>query len=214
MGLRNPNLAFWRDCTMTERFRFSILAVAVVLLVSTAGETYAQSGTRQTAAPKRSVNTQNSLRQITGRANASRFGSSQFRNQVTNRTVPQYGYSNINRNLTNRLRQKPRPTKPFSGVTRGSSTTPYLGLSRPFGGVSDIYDVRRQANQRKLFQQQQRSNENQQRQNVALQSQLNQLAAQGPYSIQGSTTLAPTGHAAVFMNEGGYRMNLGGFYPR
>jgi len=197
----------------TKRFRFLILAITSVLLASATGEVYAQSDARQ----QQSLYTRNQLNQVTARSTVSRYGANQLRNQVTNRTIPQYAYSNASRNLNRNLRRatpSARPTKPFSGIVRSPSTTPYLGLSRPFGGVSDIYDVRRQASQQRLFQQQQRANERQQRQNVALQNQLNQLAAEGPYNVQGSETLTPTGHSAVFMNDGGYRMNYGGFFPQ
>ncbi len=146
---------------MTERFRFLTLAMASFLLASMAVETHAQPGTRG-AAQQRSAFTQNQLNQITSRSNASRFSASRFRNQTVNRTVPRYNYSTANRSLSNRLN---RPTKPFSGTVRGPSTTPYLGLSRPFGGVSDIYDVRRRASQQRVFQQQQRTNDRQRSQN-------------------------------------------------
>jgi hypothetical protein len=51
---------------------------------------------------------------------------------------------------------------------------------------------------------QQKVNQQMQAQNQRMQRQLSSIFAQAPYDPQGSEMRAPTGHAAVFMNYGGY----------
>ncbi|MBX3426316.1 MAG: hypothetical protein KF688_11605 [Pirellulales bacterium] len=93
-----------------------------------------------------------------------------------------------------------RPTvKPFSGANNSPSVTPYLSLSSPFSSTATNYytQVRPQIDQQRAIQQQQA-------QNARFQHQLNSMAARPPFETSGSSTLAPTGHAAVFQNTLGY----------
>ncbi len=111
-------------------------------------------------------------------------------------------------NGNNRSSSAPRSnfsSKPFSNVSRSPAVSPYLGLSSAFNQANSYYNtVRPQQEQRRVNQQLQR-------QGNANQSRLNQMAAQGPYSVKGNENSAPTGHAAVFQSMGNY-LNTGGYF--
>jgi hypothetical protein len=140
--------------------------------------------------------TNRQLKSIQNRNSAAAFTSQRLNNRVFSRTAPTFAYSNVNRNLFDSARGR---QKPFSSYTPGPSVSPYLALSAPFTSTATNYytQVRPQIEQ-------QRINEQMAQRNAALQRQLNAIAAQGPYDPQGSDVRAPTGHAAVFMNYGGY----------
>ncbi|MCA9261191.1 MAG: hypothetical protein KDA61_18375 [Planctomycetales bacterium] len=135
---------------------------------------------------------------VTNVGNAARYGADAIRNRIYSEAVPQYWFSNVNRGMF-QSSSTARRSKPFSSMQTGSSVSPYLGLSQPFTSSATNYytQVRPQIEQ-------QRAQEAMQRQIMQQQRQMGQYAVQGPYSIRGSERYAPTGHAAVFMNYGGY----------
>jgi hypothetical protein len=145
--------------------------------------------------------TQNLLNAWTNRNTS--YTSDRMRNNVLSRTVPQYNFSNVNRGVLSGAygSSSARPQKPFSNVSRGPTVTPYLGLlsSNPYTSTTDNYFnlVRPQMEQQKV-------NDRLTQQNIAMQKQLNDVASQAPYSPTGSADRAPTGHAAVYFNYGGY----------
>lgn len=165
---------------------FTIGALMSVFAVTTIA--HAQTG---------SMYTDQQLRSIKNRNSANAFTSQRFSNRVYSQAVPQYSFSNVNRGLFDSARS--RAQKPFASLNNGPSVSPYLGLSSPFSSSASNYytQVRPQLEQQRINQQlQQRS--------FAMQKQLNTVAAQPPYNPKGSENQAPTGHAAVFMNYGGY----------
>jgi len=87
--------------------------------------------------------------------------------------------------------------KPFSNVTPTPTVSPYLNLFREgFGDNNDL-------NYQTLVQpqlRQQRVNRQVNVQSQQLNRKLISLTARNAYNVQGSTTLAPTGHAASFQN--------------
>jgi hypothetical protein len=92
-----------------------------------------------------------------------------------------------------------RANKPFSSISRGPSVTPYLALDNPFTSPATSYytQIRPQLDQ-------QRINQQQERQNQMLQRQISQYTSVRPFDPTGSDMRAPTGHASVYMNFGGY----------
>ncbi len=148
-----------------------------------------------------------------GRTSASAFSSNRFRSGVYNSAVPRYNYSSVNRNLFQGVggTQPAAATrsKPFSQVQRGPSTSPYLGLvaDNPFTSTTTNYfkNVRPQIEQ-------QQANDKLMAQNIKMQQQLQQLATKPPYDPTGSEDRAPTGHSAVFQQQGGMYGNPGGYY--
>lgn len=156
---------------------------------------------------------QTQLNQLNSRNSASAFTSQRVVSQVFNRTVPQYNFSSVNRGLFKGAMGAPTASrqKPFSQVQRGPSVTPYLGLvsDNPFTSSTTNYfnNVRPQLEQQKV-------NEKLQMQNIRMQKQLEEVATKPPYDITGSDDRAPTGHAAVYQNNGGVYGNPGGYYPQ
>jgi hypothetical protein len=156
---------------------------------------------------------QTQLKQLNNRNSASAFTSQRVMSGVLNRSIPQYNFSTVNRGLlkgamgsSTTMRQKP-----FSQVQRGPSVSPYLGLvsDNPFTSTTTNYfnNVRPQLEQQKM-------NEKLQMQNIKMQRQLEEIAARPPYDVTGSEERAPTGHAAVYQNQGGVYGNPGGYYPQ
>jgi len=145
--------------------------------------------------------TQNVIRNWTNNNTAAGFTSDRLRGQVFNRSVPQYNFSNVNRGLFSGSAARGPQQKPFSGLIRPPTVSPYLGLlgNNPFTSTTDNYFniVRPQLEQ-------QRINQQLAQRNIQLQRQLNDVAAQGPYSPTGAVDRQPTGHGAVYMNYGGY----------
>jgi hypothetical protein len=95
-------------------------------------------------------------------------------------------------------------SKPFTSYSPSPTVSPYLNLFREDleGGGDFNYNtlVRPQL-------QQQQFNQQVQRQNLAVERQLQAFAAQGDFNPQGSTSQLPTGHQTVFRYYGRY-------YPR
>ncbi|RIK77456.1 MAG: hypothetical protein DCC67_12680 [Planctomycetota bacterium] len=171
----------------------SVVAAVLALTAAhdTAGQAVGQSvGSSQVSA-------------IMQRNSASAYSASQIQNSIINRALPRYGTpTNYNRGLlSNAFSTRQQPQRPFSNVQRGTNVTPYIGLlsENPFNSPTTNYFalVRPQLEQ-------QRMNERIQQQNIAMQRRLNDIAAMAPYDPSGSERMAPTGHAAVFMNFGGY----------
>ena len=85
--------------------------------------------------------------------------------------------------------------------------SPYLALSGSLNTVSDYYNIVRPQRE------QARVNQAQQRQSLANQHRLNQIASRGPYSLQGDDSLAPTGHSATYMFFGNFQSTANFFPP-
>lgn len=155
----------------------------------------------------------NSSSAFISRTSANRFTSDTMRNSLMNRSIPQYTTANVNRGpVANGNAARPaQRAKPFSSVSRGPSTSPYMGMvaQHPFSSSTSNY-----FNIVKPQLDAQRANEKLQAQNIRLQQQLTEAASKGPYSATGSEDRAPTGHAAVYMNPGGVFGNPGGYYPQ
>ena len=136
---------------------------------------------------------------------ASRFSSNYFQKNLQNRTTR--GTRSPAASLGSY--QPPSATgfssKPFSSISRAPTVSPYLALNNTFNQASAYYtSVRPQ-------QEQQRMNQQLQRQGLANQHRLNQMAATGPYSPRGDEDAAPTGHVSVFQSLGTY-LNTGGYF--
>lgn len=150
-------------------------------------------------------------RSLQAQNSASLFTSQRALSQIVNRAVPRYSFSNVNNNVLKGVTGGSNRQKPFSQVQRGPTVTPYLGLvsDNPFTSSTTNYfsNVRPQLEQ-------QRMNEKLQMQNIQMQRQLQEVAARPPYNPTGSEDRAPTGHAAVYQNNGGVYGNPGGYYPQ
>jgi hypothetical protein len=165
---------------MTRRFVFAVVGMLVVSACAQAQQSLYTS------------NYANALRQNNS---VGAFTTRQIQSQIVNRTVPQYGFSNVNRNI---FGGSPL-SKPFKNSGGGGGVSPWLALSQPFSSPTTNYytQVRPQLDQ-------QRANQQQAIRNEQMRRQLTSLAARGPYSATGNQNMAPTGHAAVYMNYGGY----------
>jgi hypothetical protein len=165
---------------MTRRFVFAVLGLLVV------------SASAQAQQSLYTANYMNSLRQNNS---AGAFTTRQIQNQIVSRTVPQYGFSTANRDV---FGGSPL-SKPFRNAGGGGGVSPWLALSQPFSSPTTNYytQVRPQLDQ-------QRANQQQAIRNEQVRRQLTSMAARGPFSSTGNQNMAPTGHAAVYMNYGGY----------
>jgi hypothetical protein len=166
---------------MTRQF---VLAVVGMLVVSAS------------AHAQQSLYTANYINALRQNNSVGAFTTRQIQNQIVNRTVPQYGFSTANRDV---FGGSPLG-KPFrSAGGNGGGVSPWLALSQPFSSPTTNYytQVRPQLDQ-------QRANQQQAIRNEQMRRQLNSLAARGPFSATGNQNMAPTGHAAVYMNYGGY----------
>lgn len=161
--------------------------IAVAFTAISISVASAQTGSTYTNRQLSALQTQNS---------ASLYTTKQVQNQIYNRTVPTFAYSNVNRGLFDSALGR---AKPFSGLAPRPSVSPYLALSSPFSSTASNYYT-----QVRPALEQQRVNQQLEQRNAAMQRQLSAIAAQGPYSTQGNEDQAPTGHAAVYMNYGGY----------
>lgn len=143
--------------------------------------------------------TRNQLQSLRVNNSTAGFTSSRVRAQTYRSAIPQYSFSNVSRNVFGSLGNTGMGSKPFSGVNSGPSVSPYLNLSSPFSSSATSYYsmVRPQMEQ-------QRINEQIERRNIMLQRQLNSMTAVPPYELRGDSDVAPTGHAAVYMNYGNY----------
>lgn len=140
----------------------------------------------------------NQLSNFAQRSQASFYSARQESSRIYNGSVPQYGFSQVNRGLFGAPQAGAAKSKPFSNFV-GQSANPWLALSQPFSSPSTNYfsTVRPQLDQ-------QRANQQMAARNAQLQRQLNTLAAQPPYDPTGSENMAPTGHVAAYFNYGGY----------
>lgn len=184
--------------TMIEKFCVAALVACVGLTLASEG--YAQSGTKGFGTTQADL-----LRQ---QNSASRFTSQNIRTSLMSRATPTVGVAGVNQRnfLSSSSGNSVLRSKPFSGVSRGPTVSPYLALSAPRASASDYYNVIRP-------QQQQRSNnQRQQMRQLQQQRRLNQLAARAPFSTTGDENRAPTGHAAVFQSLGSFQ-NTGGYFP-
>lgn len=186
-----------------------ILSIAVVAAM--ASESMAQ-GSQYTASQVNQFKTRNS---------AAGFTSERMSSNVINRAVPRYNFSTVNRGAlqgaTGLSGSRPAGSqmgskaKPFANANTGPAASPYLGLlsDTPFTSTTTNYfnKVRPQIEQQK-------ANDKLMAQNMQLQQKLQAVAAEGPYSTTGSEDRAPTGHAAVYMNNGGTYGNNGGYFPQ
>jgi hypothetical protein len=187
----------------TMRMFVTAMALTVgALTIGLALQAQAQQQTNYTQSQLSALNNQNS---------AAAYTSERFKNQVYNNAVPRYNFSSVNRNIFSGAKSGPTKSKPFSQVQRGPSTSPYMGLlsDNPFTSSTTNYftNVRPQLEQ-------QRMNEKLQMQNIKMQKQLEEIATRPPYDPTGSEDRAPTGHAAVYQNNGGVYGNPGGYYPQ
>jgi hypothetical protein len=148
------------------------------------------------AAQDNSLYTNRQLRSYQTRNSAAAFTSQRFQNKVLSRVVPKYNFTNTNRNLLDAARGR---SKPFANVRPSSPVSPYLALDQPFQNTATTYYT-----QIRPMQEQQRLNQQMAQRGAAIQQQLNDIAAQGPYDPRGNEGQAPTGHASSFMNFGGY----------
>ncbi|MBA4107766.1 MAG: hypothetical protein C0485_18690 [Pirellula sp.] len=148
---------------------------------------------------------------IKNRNSAAAYSSQSIKSQVFNRSVPQFGFSSVNRGLFKGAMSGQTKSKPFSHAQQGPSASPYMGLlsDNPFTSTTTNYfnNVRPQLEQQKM-------NEKLMQQNIKMQKQLEEVSARPPYDITGSEQRAPTGHAAVYQNNGGVYGNPGGYYPQ
>ena len=155
--------------------------------------------------------TQSQLNSLKNQNSAAAYSTQRIKSQVFNSAVPQFNFSSVNRNIFKGATSGPTKSKPFSQVQRGPSTSPYMGLlsDNPFTSSTTNYfsNVRPQLEQ-------QRMNEKLQMQNIKMQKQLEEIAARPPFDPSGSENRAPTGHAAVYQENGGVYGNHGGYYPQ
>jgi hypothetical protein len=169
--------------------RKSLLVIAVVSVLAVGGEAFAQ----------QSFYTKTQLGGYRINNSTQGYSSQRIRNNIYNRSVPQFNYNSLNRNLfQSSLTGRPLQ-KPFSNPAGRPSVSPYLGLSAPFSSTAEQYytQVRPQL-------QQQRVNQQLAARNAQMQQQLNSLAAQATLATASNEDLVPTGHVAAFMNYGGY----------
>ena len=141
------------------------------------------------------------LSRMTNKYSTSMYTSSYMKSNTMNRSVPTYAYSNVNRGLFSAATGSGAPTKPFSSYQRSSGMSPYMGLlgANPYQSTVDNYQ--------KLVKPQleaQRQQDMQTRAQAASSQKLGSIASQAPYSLQGASDRAPTGHASVYFNYGGY----------
>ena len=142
------------------------------------------------------------------RANsASNFSIARVQQQNIAQAIRPTGVAGVNRQTyaPNYLDDLSQKQKPFSRVSREPAVSPYLALSNPFSTASDYYNiVKPQQDQRRINQQVAQQQYIQQR-------KLNQVAAQGPFSVTGNEDLAPTGHSSTFMHFENF-MNQGSYF--
>jgi len=141
------------------------------------------------------------LGRMKGRSSASAFTSSSMQRSTINRSVPTYNFSGVNKGLFSAATGASAPSKPFTSYQRSSGMSPYMGLlgANPYQSTTDNYF--------KLVKPQldaQKQTDRQTQAQVAASQKLGSVASQAPYGLQGATDRAPTGHASVYFNYGGY----------
>ncbi len=147
------------------------------------------------------------LRGLQRQNSTEQYSISTIQRQNLAQSIGTVGVNGVNaRNYSVGQLSTPAPRrKPFSNVQRGPAVSPYLALSNPFATPSDYYSIV------KPQQEQQRINQQLARQQYAQEKKLNQVAAQGPYSVTGNEEAAPTGHTSGFMQYGSY-LNTGNYF--
>jgi hypothetical protein len=147
------------------------------------------------------------LKSYQNQNSARRYSVRSVQNQLAGQSVSSSGVLGVNRQSYSNLFSSSSPrSKPFSSLQRGPTVSSYLSLSSSFNGVSDYYNIVRPQRE------QERANQQQQRQMYANQHRLNQIAASGPYELQGDENLAPTGHTTTYMYLGNFG-TTGNYYP-
>ena len=148
------------------------------------------------------------LRSYQNQSSTKRYSVRGVQNQVANRSVSGSGVLGVNRQSYTNLfsNSNQRRSKPFNSLQRGPTVSPYLALSGSLNGVSDYYNIV------KPQREQERATQQQQRQMYANQHRLNQIAAQGPYDLQGDENMAPTGHSTTFLYNGNFG-TTGNYFP-
>jgi len=144
------------------------------------------------------------LNRLKNRHGASQFSSQSFQNRA--RSIGAFGAGGVNRRRYGGGSSASRRSKPHSSINRGPTVSPYLALSGSLNTVSDYYNIVRPQRE------QVRTNERLQRQTQLNQRRLNQIAARGPYNLQGNDNLAPTGHSATYMFFDNFQ-STGNFFP-
>jgi hypothetical protein len=165
--------------------KFGLTIVTLAVAVLAAGESRAQTGFAAAEISRLSTS-----------ANAATYSADRIRKNATTAPVLRSGLGHYSPGAVSNFG---RASKPFSSISKGPSVTPYLALDNPFTSPATSYYT-----QIRPQMEQQRVNQEQQRQNQLLQRQMSQYTAIRPYDPTGSEMRAPTGHAAVHMNYGGY----------
>jgi hypothetical protein len=137
------------------------------------------------------------VNRLQGSSNPAAYSASRLRANVVNSSVPRYSFAGVTAGLNQNVLGT--TSKPFSSIQRGPSVTPYLAFDQPFSNTATSYytQIRPQLEQ-------QRINQQMQRQQQQMQRQMGEITSRPPYDPQGSENMAPTGHASVYMNYGGY----------
>ena len=156
---------------------------------------------------------QATTRSFVAQNSANRFSVGQIQQQINSRSFGAVGVAGVNRRtFGDAFSASNNASKPFSSLNRGPSVSPYLALSGSLNSVSDYYNiVRPRQDFRRQREVQERQNQLAQRQIMANQHRLNQLAARAPYDIRGDENQAPTGHAVTLMHFDNFQ-NRGGFF--
>jgi len=166
--------------------KFSITIVSLAAALLTAGDLRAQTGFASSE-----------MSRLQSTSNPGNFTAEAMRSKVINQAVPRFGNSSLRVGAASTTLG--RANKPFSSIAKGPSVTPYLALDNPFTSPATSYYT-----QIRPQMEQQRINQQQERQNMLMQRQISQYTALQPYDPTGSDARAPTGHASVYMNYGGY----------
>jgi hypothetical protein len=166
--------------------KFGISIITLAAAIFAASESRAQTGF---AAAE--------INRLSTDSNPASYSANRIRNSAMNAPVPRSGLGQYSTGVTSNAFG--RASKPFSSISKGPSVTPYLALDNPFTSPATSYYT-----QIRPQMEQQRVNQEQQRQNQLLQRQMSQYTAIRPYDPTGSEMRAPTGHASVYMNHGGY----------
>jgi hypothetical protein len=138
------------------------------------------------------------------------YTSTQLNNQTMNRmraTAPWTGVASVDANSGRRglgsfggssgLSRTPgRDSRPFSGISRRPTVSPYMNLFRE--GFNTNQDALNYQTLVRPQIRQQRVNEQVQRQESALNQRLQSIAAQPAYNAAGSRNLIPTGSPSTF----------------
>jgi hypothetical protein len=162
----------------------AILFLSAAILI--AGESQAQTGFAASE-----------LNRLQTVANPATYSANRIRNSSMTAALPRSGLGQFTTGAASNAFG--RANKPFSSISKGPSVTPYLALDNPFTSPATSYYT-----QIRPQMEQQRINQQQERQNQLMQRQISQYTALQPYDPTGSDARAPTGHASVYMNYGGY----------